>query len=169
MEDIERDPLWDAGRELATARSLEACWSEPSSRNQRAPRNVRPVSPGRARTDDGEVVLIEAAARTAAIVIERQRLDDLVRTHRSELAHVGRVSLLAELAGGLAHQVQQPLAAIVNYAGACDNFLRAGTIDVGPLRDAVGRIRDTAHRAGRSSAASGASRRSASRKTSEST
>ena len=149
VEDIERDPLWGEFRELAMARGLRACWSEPvvSATGELLGTFALYHRTARGPTD-GELALIEAAARTAAIVIERQRLDDLVRTHRSELAHVGRVSLLAELAGGLAHQVQQPLAAIVNYAGACDNFLRNGAIDVGSLRDAVGRIRDTAHQAG---------------------
>jgi C4-dicarboxylate-specific signal transduction histidine kinase len=131
------------------ARGLRACWSEPilSATGELLGTFALYHRTVRGPTD-AELAMIEAAARTAAIVIERQRLDDLLRTHRSELAHVGRVSLLAELAAGLAHQVQQPLAAIVNYAGACDNLLRAAPLDPGPLRDAVGRIRDTAHGAG---------------------
>ncbi len=38
----------------------------------------------------------------------------------AQLAHAGRVSTLSHLSAGLAHELNQPLAAIVNYAEACD-------------------------------------------------
>jgi two-component system sensor histidine kinase TtrS len=95
-----------------------------------------------------ERALLEDAAGAVAIVIERQRLDDLLDRHRNELAHVGRVSLLAELAGGLAHEMQQPLASIVNYAGGCERLLRAGAAELQQILEGMERIQNTALRAG---------------------
>ncbi len=49
-------------------------------------------------------------------VTERKRLEDLQRQHEAELAQVARLSTLGEMASGLAHELNQPLAAIANYA-----------------------------------------------------
>jgi C4-dicarboxylate-specific signal transduction histidine kinase len=42
----------------------------------------------------------------------------------SELAHDLRVSTMGEMVAGLAHELNQPLYAITNYARSCENFLR---------------------------------------------
>jgi PAS domain S-box-containing protein len=149
IEDVQQDPLWVPFRPLAAAHGVRACWWQPilSAAGQllgtfamyhRMPR----------RPTEEERALLEDAAGAVAIVIERQRLDDLLDRHRNELAHVGRVSLLAELAGGLAHEMQQPLASIVNYAGGCERLLRAGTVELQQLLDGMERIQNTALRAG---------------------
>jgi len=149
IEDVEQDPLWVPFRPLAAAHGVRACWWQPilSAAGQllgtfamyhRTPR----------RPTEEEHALLEDAAGAVGIVIERQRLDDLLDRHRAELAHVGRVSLLAELAGGLAHEMQQPLASIVNYAGGCERLLRAGTVEPQQLLDGMERIQNTALRAG---------------------
>jgi PAS domain S-box-containing protein len=147
--DIAHDPLWAAFREAAAVRGLRACWSQPilSATGKLLGTFALYYRTPRGPTD-GEIDLIEAAARAAAIVIERQRLDDLLARHRNELAHVGRLNLLAALAAGLAHEMQQPLAAIVNYAGGCERLLSSTTVDRAQLLDGLGRIHGTAMRAG---------------------
>lgn len=42
------------------------------------------------------------------------------------LAHLGRFSLAGVLSAGIAHELAQPLTAIVNYSEACLNLLRSG-------------------------------------------
>jgi two-component system CheB/CheR fusion protein len=56
----------------------------------------------------------------------RKRAEEEVRRHEAELTRVLRVSLVGELAGGLAHELSQPLAAIANTLEACTRRLRAG-------------------------------------------
>ena len=53
-------------------------------------------------------VALDATARKAAAAKERQHLD--------QLAHVGRVSVVGELAAGVAHDLAQPVSAILYYA-----------------------------------------------------
>lgn len=61
--------------------------------------------------------------RTArALLLARQAA--LARSH--ELAHVTRVTTISELATGLAHEINQPLAAILMFAEACANRTRSG-------------------------------------------
>ena len=55
---------------------------------------------------------------TVMDITERKRADEALRTAQSELAHVTRVITLGELAASIAHEVNQPLAAIVSNGEA---------------------------------------------------
>ncbi len=77
----------------------------------------------------------------------KQAEAELHRTH-TELAHVTRVTTLGELAASIAHEVNQPLAAVVTNADSCLRWLDRDTPQLGEARDAVARIIRDAHRAG---------------------
>ncbi len=65
---------------------------------------------------------VELAATNASLLHEiRDREAAELRSQQlsAQLAHAGRVSTLSHLSTGLAHELNQPLAAIVNYAEAC--------------------------------------------------
>ncbi len=64
-----------------------------------------------------------AAARLAGIILERARGEDRARRQFAELAHVSRMATTGEMASGLAHELNQPLCAIVNYTEACLEML----------------------------------------------
>lgn len=57
------------------------------------------------------------------------------RQHEAELARVGRVALLGELSASLAHELKQPLAAILSNAQAATRFLDDDAPDLGEVRD----------------------------------
>jgi PAS domain S-box-containing protein len=61
-------------------------------------------------------------------VTERRRAELEAARQRSELAHLSRVTLLGELSGSLAHELNQPLGAIVTNAGAALRFLARDAI-----------------------------------------
>ncbi len=52
-------------------------------------------------------------------VTEQRRAEEAARRLQDELAHVTRLSTLGEMASGIAHELNQPLAAIINHADAC--------------------------------------------------
>ncbi len=81
-------------------------------------------------------------------ITARKAAEERDALHRRELDHVGRLSIVGEMAGGLAHELNQPLAAIANYADGCQIRLQQGQIDGPALIDATGRIRQQAERAG---------------------
>lgn len=56
---------------------------------------------------------------------ERELRENQQRKHQDELAHTARLVTLGELASGIAHEINQPLAAVVNYAGASQRYLQA--------------------------------------------
>ncbi|MDF3931428.1 PAS domain-containing sensor histidine kinase [Pseudomonas citronellolis] len=55
---------------------------------------------------------------------ERELREHQQRRHQDELAHSARLVTLGELASGIAHEINQPLAAVVNYAGASQRYLQ---------------------------------------------
>ncbi|MGF6113337.1 sensor histidine kinase [Pseudomonas frederiksbergensis] len=73
-------------------------------------------------TYTGAVVEVVCVSRdiTARVQGEekRRRLED-------ELAHTARLVTLGELASGIAHEINQPLAAVVNYANASQRYMQA--------------------------------------------
>jgi PAS domain S-box-containing protein len=80
-------------------------------------------------------------------ITERKRMEEESRQRRAELAHALRVSTIGEIAAGLAHELNQPLAAITNYAKGCALRLRSGRGDAVELSDAMDQIATHATRA----------------------
>lgn len=83
--------------------------------------------------------LAEEQARSAEA--EAQRL-------QQELAHVDRVSMLGELAGSLAHELNQPLTAIVSNAGAAERFMQDDRRNDKEVHSALKDILEQGQRAG---------------------
>ena len=52
--------------------------------------------------------------------------DEQRQWHLEALAHAGRLSTMGQLVAAIAHEINQPLYAITNYAGACHNAMQPG-------------------------------------------
>lgn len=77
-----------------------------------------------------------------------QRAEDELRRSQTELAHMSRLTTLGELAVSIAHEVNQPLMAIVTNAGTCLRWLDEAKFDIDLARQAAQRIIQDGHRAG---------------------
>ena len=78
----------------------------------------------------------------------RRRAEDEARRRSADLAHAARLSTIGELTSGIAHEVNQPLTAMVNFAEACLRMLRSGNADSQKLENALGQIAVQGQRAG---------------------
>src|SRR5439155_13474936 len=159
VSDIASDPLWANFRDLALGHGLRACWSTPilSSADKvlgtfaiyyREPRSPTPH----------EHELIEQITHLASIAVEREQAEEALRQALADLAHVSRVTTMGELTASIAHEVNQPLTAVVNNANACLGLLQAapkrpgeggpdGSADFQEVRDALAEIVDDTNRA----------------------
>lgn len=61
--------------------------------------------------------------------IERKRAEESLRQAQAELAHVARLTTLGELTASIAHEINQPLGALVNNASACVRWLAAQNLE----------------------------------------
>jgi PAS domain S-box-containing protein len=74
--------------------------------------------------------------------------EERARRHQNELARVARLSTMGEMATALAHELNQPLSAIANYARGCTRRVRAGTATLDELNEPLDAIGEQAERAG---------------------
>ena len=103
-------------------------------------------SQGRVEFDaTGRPVLIRGAARD---VTARKQAEQEAQLLRQEIAHAGRVSMMGQLASGLAHEINQPLASILRNAEAAELFLQHPSPDLDEIRAILSDIRSDDERAG---------------------
>ncbi|WP_458763332.1 sensor histidine kinase [Cupriavidus basilensis] len=88
---------------------------------------------------DGEPLLL-------TVVIDRTERYELQR-NRQELAHLTRVSTLGELASSLAHELNQPLTAILSNAQAAQRFMSTPPVNLAEVREILQDIVEDNHRA----------------------
>jgi C4-dicarboxylate-specific signal transduction histidine kinase len=81
-------------------------------------------------------------------ITERKEAEELARKRLAELAHMSRVSTMGEMATGLAHELNQPLGTITNYAEGCLVRIKTGKANIEDLHDPLGAIVAEAFRAG---------------------
>jgi C4-dicarboxylate-specific signal transduction histidine kinase len=93
----------------------------------------------------GQPVLIRGAARD---ITARKQAEEETQLLRQEIAHAGRVSMMGQLASGLAHEINQPLASILRNAEAAELFLQHASPDLDEIRAILSDIRSDDERAG---------------------
>jgi PAS domain S-box-containing protein len=94
-------------------------------------------------------VLEEQVIYTVGHDVTRQKqLEGEIRTRRAEMARNLRTQTMGEMAFGIAHELNQPLGAVVNYASGCIRRLASEHYDAGELRDALDKIATQGLRAG---------------------
>ena len=79
---------------------------------------------------------------------ERKLAEGALHKTQAELAHVTRVTTLGELTTSIAHEINQPLAAVVNNASACLRWLAGAAPNLEEARQSAALIIADGHRAG---------------------
>ncbi|MEI7432318.1 MAG: ATP-binding protein, partial [Betaproteobacteria bacterium] len=82
-------------------------------------------------------------------VTARKRAEELARQQQEKLQLTSRLVTMGEMASTLAHELNQPLAAITSYNTGCLNKLESGHFNSTELKDALGKLGIQAQRAGR--------------------
>jgi PAS domain S-box-containing protein len=81
-------------------------------------------------------------------ISERKRAEDALQSTQAELARVQRLTIMGEITASIAHEINQPLAAIVTNANSGLRWLSNKTPDLGEAQSALRRIVSDGHRAG---------------------
>lgn len=128
--------LWDRhnceAREEFLAREIQFRLQRPDGTVRWIEHACQPV------TDDaGEFIGVRASNRD---ITQRKQAELSEQQHREQLAHVTRVATLGELTASLAHEVNQPLNAVMNNAQAALRFLKGDQPDLEEVGEALGDI-----------------------------
>jgi len=86
----------------------------------------------------GQPVLMRDASREITALKQAEQEAQVLQ---QEIAHAGRVSMMGQLASGLAHEINQPLAAILRNAEAAEMYLQHPSPDLGEVRAILADIR----------------------------
>lgn len=95
-----------------------------------------------------ETTRIVHEIQTASRDITDRIMDKKARLRGQQLAHVFRLSTMEEMASGMAHEISQPLAAVVNYTQGCVRYLQKDTHDRAQLTEIMNKAVAQAERAG---------------------
>jgi hypothetical protein len=93
---------------------------------------------------DGRIV----ALLTATDITESKRAEQTARQQRERLEATAKLVAVGEVASMLAHQINQPLSAVVNYSRSCLRRLRSGSSDPEALAAIIEQVSQEAARAG---------------------
>jgi len=80
-------------------------------------------------------------------IAERNQAQHALEKAQADLAHITRLTTMGELAASIAHEVNQPLTAVVNNANACLDLLPNGALHLEDVREALREIIEDADRA----------------------
>src|SRR4029077_18973734 len=86
------------------------------------------------------------ASGIAEDITKAKRSQEALDNAQAELAHVTRGAALGEMSASIAHEINQPLAAVVNNANACLRWLAAQNLEA--ARASATRVISDGHRAG---------------------
>jgi two-component system, LuxR family, sensor kinase FixL len=81
-------------------------------------------------------------------ITERKEAENETQTLRRQIAHIDRVSMMGQLASSLAHEINQPLGAILRNAEAAELFMQDKSPDLDEVRAILADIRRDDQRAG---------------------
>jgi PAS domain S-box-containing protein len=99
------------------------------------------------RVDERTRQLVATVEMLQAEMVERQRAEKRARQQQAELAHVLRLRTVEGMAAQLAHEINQPLAAVVNFASGLARRLSSPELDVAAAQRATDQISREALRA----------------------
>jgi signal transduction histidine kinase len=91
----------------------------------------------------GIAIVLLQSGLLAGLLVERRRrrgAELAVDKHRFELAHASRLAIAGELTASIAHEINQPLGAILSNVSAAELMLGSGTNDLNEVRQILGDI-----------------------------
>ncbi|WP_161534834.1 PAS domain S-box protein [Bradyrhizobium sp. LCT2] len=96
---------------------------------------------------DGHFLGYRGVSSDVTAAIRAEQAEDALRKAQAELAHVTRVTTLGELTASIAHEITQPLAAVISNADACIAWLDREPADLKAARRSAEWIVEDANRA----------------------
>jgi len=154
-------PVADQSTGLSTNSQSSTITSKPFATSMPSKlREFRECFETRHRRKDGSVFPVEVLANALEFegecfilafvqdITRRRQVQEELRQRQNELAHVSRLSTMGEMASNMAHELNQPLSAIVNFAYVIEQTVQNDQPNLELLKDFAGKVAAQARRAG---------------------
>jgi PAS domain S-box-containing protein len=147
IPDVARDPEFERA-DIASDEDLHAAFALPILLNGEVLGVIELISCDIWQSDQDLLVSMTTIGSQIGQFMERKRAENALQVAQSELTHVARVMIMGELTASIAHEVNQPLGAMVTSAGSCALWLGAQPPDIENAQRALERIVNDGRRAG---------------------
>jgi PAS domain S-box-containing protein len=147
IPDVVDDPEFDRA-DIAAREGLHAAFALPILLDGEVLGILEFVSRDVWQPDEDLLVMMTTIGSQIGQFIERKRAEAALQLAQSELAYTTRVMTMGELAASIAHEVNQPLGAMMTSAGSCAQWLAARPPDMEKAQRALERIINDGRRAG---------------------
>jgi len=157
LEDIVGRPIWEAGSSLLSPKAQERVRLAVQDASSGSPVRYEEelvLADGTRRfvdftlkpvmDDNGQTVLIIPEGRD---ITDSRLAEEEARRHLQEAAHVMRLGTMGEMASTIAHELNQPLTALVSYCGSARSLTEASPYQTNNLVRILDRATEQAHRA----------------------
>ena len=131
--------------ELLASRATEPKLGEYRIRTPSAEERLLALRCSAIRNADGDITGVVCSGDD---ITARRRAEEEARQTQERMTHVARLATMGEMAAGIAHELNQPLAAITTFAQASIRMLERGDAEPDDLRNALDQIAAQALRAG---------------------
>ena len=128
IPDVAHDPGFLRAR-IAAREGLHAAFAFPILLGSEVLGVIDVVSREIRQPDQDLLDMMASVGSQIGQFIERKRAEESLRQAQAELAHVARLTTLGELTASIAHEINQPLGAMVNSANACVRWLAAQNLE----------------------------------------
>jgi len=145
--DVAGDPVWGGLRELVVSYGISSAWSTPVlSGDGRVLATVSMCWKERRTPTVRDFELVDVATHLMGLAIERTHAERLIVEQQVKLVASSKMAALGEMAGGLAHEINNPLAIIHAKASLLEMLAADGTLAVDEVVKTAEKIRATAMR-----------------------
>jgi PAS domain S-box-containing protein len=128
IPDVAQDPTFLRAR-IAAREGLHAAFAFPILLGSEVLGVIDLISREIRQPDQDLLDMMASVGSQIGQFIERKRAEEALRQAQAELAHVARLTTLGELTASIAHEINQPLGAMVNSANACVRWLVAQNLE----------------------------------------
>jgi signal transduction histidine kinase len=128
IPDVTHDPAFLRAR-IAAREGLHAAFAFPLLLGSEVLGVIDFVSREIRQPDPDLLDMMASVGSQIGQFIERKRAEESLRQAQAELAHMARLTMLGELTASIAHEINQPLGAMVNSANACVRWLAAQNLE----------------------------------------
>lgn len=145
--DLESDPLWESCRHIATQFKLKSCWSFPlADQSKKDFGSLAIYFKTKMEPTPHYTRVIELTRHILSVAFTQYNIQKKFERDRILLVSANKMASLGEMAGGIAHEINNPLAIIHGYSEVIIKLLRDAPPDVVKIREFAEKINGTVTR-----------------------
>jgi PAS domain S-box-containing protein len=145
--DVSQDPCWGPFREWIMSYGIRSAWSTPVlAKDSSVLGTVSMCWREWRKPTERDLALLDMATRLMGFAIERKEAQDIIQQQQLKLIASSKMAALGEMAGGVSHEINNPLTVIHGFAQKLELLAGRDTLDREAVRDIARNIRKGAHR-----------------------